>query len=183
MDGRWGIHSQECIQHPIPWNFQQFETTADLEGKGGTKVQILRLDVTTQKKILTANNLIKRNWPNDPICKLCGTDPETATHLCKDCVFSKQVWSDLKQWLGLTAIDIVPMTCSIHSYWRKCRAKIDKDRRKAFDCIMIYLWWNVWKERNRRTFQNKSMQPRQVALLCKEALEQYQLATGNNGRS
>jgi hypothetical protein len=74
------------------------------------------------KKILTTNNLIKRNWPNDPICKLCGTDSETTTHLCKDCVFSKQVWSDLKQWLGLTAIDAVPMTGSIHSYWRKCRA-------------------------------------------------------------
>ena len=106
---------------------------------------------------------------------------QTTTHLCKDCVFSKQVWSDLKQWLGLTAIDIVPMTCSIHSYWRKCRAKIDKDRRKTFDGIMVYFWWNVWKERNRRIFQNKSLQPRQVALLCKEEIEQYQLTTGNNG--
>ena len=38
-----------------------------------------------RKKILTANNLIKRNWPNDPICKLCGVDPENPTHLCKGC--------------------------------------------------------------------------------------------------
>lgn len=45
------------------------------------------------KKILTANNLIKRNWPNGPICKLCGTGPENPTHLCKDCPFSKQVWT------------------------------------------------------------------------------------------
>jgi hypothetical protein len=48
------------------------------------------------KKILTANNLIKRNWPNDLICKLCGTDPEMPTHLCKDCVLTKQVWSLLR---------------------------------------------------------------------------------------
>jgi len=27
---------------------------------------------------------------------------------------------------------------------------------------MIYFWWNVWKERNRRTLQNKSMQPSQA---------------------
>ena len=24
---------------------------------------------------------MKRNWANDPICKLCGIDPETPTHL------------------------------------------------------------------------------------------------------
>jgi hypothetical protein len=148
------------------------------------------------RKILTANNLIKCNWPNDPICKLCGTDPETPTHLYKDCVFSKQVWSEIKQWLGLSVIDTVPMTRSIHTYWRKCHpakmdlqgpkafsfgAKVDKEQRKVFDGIMIYFWWNVWKKHKRRTFQNKSMQPRQVAILCKEDLEQYQLASRNNG--
>lgn len=79
------------------------------------------------KKFLTTNNLIKRNGPNDPICKLCGTDLESPTHLCKDCVFSKQVWSFLKQWLGLTMLDTVPMVGSIHKYWRKCCTRIDKD--------------------------------------------------------
>jgi hypothetical protein len=32
---------------------------------------------------------------------------------------------------------------------------------------MIYFWWNVWKKQNRRTFQQKSLQPRQVALIAK----------------
>ena len=41
------------------------------------------------KKILLANNLVKRHWPNGPICKLYGNDPETPTHLCKDCTFTK----------------------------------------------------------------------------------------------
>jgi hypothetical protein len=66
---------------------------------------------------------------------------------------------------------------SLHSYWRKCRTKIDREHRKTFDGVMIYFWWNVWKECNRRTFQNKSMQPNQVVMLCKEDLQQYQLAT------
>ena len=182
MDNWGGIysHGAYCIQ--FQGTFSKLKLLPIWKAKAELKCRFFAWTLL-HKKILTANNLIKRNWPNDPICKLCGTEPETPTHLCKDCVFSKQVWSDLKQWLGLTVLDIVPMTGSIHWYWRKCRAKIDKDRRKAFDSIMIYLWWNVWKERNRRTFQNKSMQPRQVALLCKEALEQYQLATGNNGRT
>jgi hypothetical protein len=42
---------------------------------------------------------------------------------------------------------------------------------------MFYYWWNLWKERNRRTFQNKSLQPREVAFLCKEEFDQFQLTT------
>jgi hypothetical protein len=46
-----------------------------------------------------------------------------------------------------------------------------------FDGVMIYFWWNIWKERNRRTFQNKNLQLEEVAYLCKEEVEQYQSAT------
>ena len=31
------------------------------------------------EKIATANNLAKRNWTHDLICKLCGVDLETPT--------------------------------------------------------------------------------------------------------
>jgi hypothetical protein len=72
------------------------------------------------------------------------------------------------------------MAGSIHKYWRKCRAKFDGRHKKVFDGVMIYFWWNIWKEQNKRTFQNKSLQPRQVALLCKEDIQQYQLATSPN---
>jgi hypothetical protein len=95
------------------------------------------------KNILTANNLMKRNWQTDPICKLCGIDPETPTHLCKDCVFMRQVWSIIKQCLGLAVIDTVGMVGSLHTYWHKCRAKNHKDQRRRFDCTIIYFWWNI----------------------------------------
>jgi hypothetical protein len=55
--------------------------------------------------------------------------------------------------------------------------KIDKPHRRSFDGIMIYFWWNIWKERNRRTFQNKSLQPSAMALLCKEEIDQFNMAT------
>jgi hypothetical protein len=45
---------------------------------------------------------------------------------------------------------------------------------------MIYFWWNIWKERNRRTFQNKSLQAREVAFLCKEEVDQFQCAMRAN---
>jgi hypothetical protein len=129
------------------------------------------------KKILTANNLIKRNWPNDPTCKLCGNEPETPNHLCLNCPFAKQVWSDLKRWLNLPVLDAVTMTGTIHGFWRRCRAKFDKSHRRNFDGVMIYFWWSIWKERNRRIFQQRSMQASQVALLCKDDITQFHLAT------
>jgi hypothetical protein len=97
------------------------------------------VDFATQK-ILTANNLMKRHWPNDPICKLCGVEPETPTHLCKDCVFSKQVWSLLKQWLQLSLLDSVATNGSLHNYWRRCLKKIEKKPKESIQrCYDIFL--------------------------------------------
>lgn len=92
------------------------------------------------KKILTANNLIKRNWPNDPICKLCGVDLENPTHLCKDCPYSQEVWSTLKSWFGLSILNTVVDNGSLHGYWRRYRKQIDKTHKRSFDGIMIYFW-------------------------------------------
>jgi hypothetical protein len=57
------------------------------------------------KKILTANNLFKRGWTNETVCKLCGNDQETPAHLCKDCPVTKEAWVILKQWFSLSILD------------------------------------------------------------------------------
>jgi hypothetical protein len=90
---------------------------------------------------------------------------------------SQRERSQLKSWLQLSVLDSVPMTGSIHRYWRKCRVKFDKRQRKTFDGIIIYFWWNIRKERNRRTFQQKGLQANQVASLCKDDIHRYQFAT------
>ena len=128
------------------------------------------------KKVLTANNLCKRGRTDDTDCKLCDNDQETPVHLCKDCPFTKEVWSILKQWFNLSVLDSVSTTGSIYSYWWKCRRKFDKTQRREVDGILIYFWWNIRKERNRRIFQQKSLSPRQVASICKDEITQYRLA-------
>jgi hypothetical protein len=82
-------------------------------------------------KNLTTNNLMKRQWPNDPICKLCGVELETPTQLCKDCVFLKQVWPLLKQWLGLSLLYSVATNGSLHNYWCRCHKKIEKYKERC----------------------------------------------------
>jgi hypothetical protein len=55
-------------------------------------------------------------------------------------------------------LDSDDRTRSIHRYWRKCRTKFDMSQKRWIDGIMIYFWWNIWKERNRRAFQQTSLQ-------------------------
>jgi hypothetical protein len=128
------------------------------------------------QKILTAKNLIKRWWPNDPICKLCGLEPEMPQHLCKDCNFTRETWAIVRNWCDITHIQSVNQSGSIYSYWRKCRATFDKSKKKVFNGIIIYFWWNIWKEHNRRTFQQKAKCPVEVATLCKDDIAQYNMA-------
>jgi hypothetical protein len=51
-----------------------------------------------QRKILTADKLIARNRPCDPMCSLCDQEQETAEHLCLHCVFAQEVWLLVHQW-------------------------------------------------------------------------------------
>jgi len=129
------------------------------------------------KKILTANNLFKRGWTDDTDCKLCSNDQETPFHLCKDCPFTKEVWGILKQRFNLSVLDLLVSTAgSIYNYWCRCKWKFDKTQRRDVDEILIYFRWNIWKERNRRIFQQKYLNLRQVAFICKDEIMQYWLA-------
>jgi len=62
----------------------------------------------------TANNLSKRNWTHDLICKLCKTDPENPVHLFKDCVFTKEVWSIIRDWYNLSQLQNISQDGSIY---------------------------------------------------------------------
>lgn len=95
-DGEYTTQSAYRIQ--FEGSYSKLKITPIWKAQAEAKCQFFAWTLM-HKKILTANNLMKRNWPNDPICKLCGADHETPTHLCKDCPFAKQVWDQLKRWL------------------------------------------------------------------------------------
>jgi hypothetical protein len=60
-----------------------------------------------QRKILTADKLLARNWPCDPICQLCDHELESAEHLCLQCVYAQQVWLLVTQWTdGLASCSV-----------------------------------------------------------------------------
>jgi len=64
----------------------------------------------------------------------------------------------------------------LKGWWKKCRVRFHKHNKPFFDGIIIYFWWNIWKERNRRTFNHISKSAEEVAFLAKEDVQQFNLA-------
>jgi hypothetical protein len=44
-----------------------------------------------QSKILTADKLLARRWPCNPICSLCNQESETAAHLISKCGAERRI--------------------------------------------------------------------------------------------
>eukprot|EP00253_Pinus_taeda_P005945 PITA_05945 len=106
------------------------------------------------KKILTWDNLRRRNFQGPSICHNCFQNEETLQHLLDTCSIANQLWEK------------VGLRCQ-----KRCKGTgdiIDTIRqwpKIPYDCeILNYLWniipgtvlWNIWKERNRRIFKNQS---------------------------
>ena len=50
--------------------------------------------------------------------------------------------------------------------------KVPRSERRRLNGVVIYTFWNIWKERNRRIFDNKIETVPQVAARIKEDIEQ-----------
>lgn len=143
---RWtadGVYTtQSAYQIQFIGTYSRTKITPIWKAKAQHKCRFFAWTVM-DKKILIANNLLKRGWTEDTDCKLCVNSLETPTHLFKDCPFTKEIWTIIKQWFNLTILNNVSETGSIYSFWQKCHRKFEKNAKKEFDGIIIYFWWNI----------------------------------------
>ena len=102
------------------------------------------------------DKLIKRAWPCDPTCSLCDQEQETTAHLCLHCVFAQEVWYLMQVWSnGL--VKKPERGVDIETWWRSSLQLLPKDQRRHVAALLMYTTWNIWKERNRRVFEKKTM--------------------------
>ena len=66
----------------------------------------------------------------------------------------------------------------IMSWWDKAVTVVPLTERRRFNGMVIYTFWNLWKERNRRIFNNNSESVMQVAARIKDDIEQRRRAFG-----
>ena len=63
-----------------------------------------------------------------------------------------------------------PMASDFFEWWCRSRKQIRKELRKGFDSLLLLVAWLLWKERNQRVFQRKSLTVRElVTLILDEA--------------
>jgi hypothetical protein len=62
------------------------------------------------------------------------------------------------------------------NWWEDVASMIPKQERRTFNGALIYIVWNIWKERNRRIFENEHQTAEQVAYLAKEDIVQRRRA-------
>jgi len=64
----------------------------------------------------------------------------------------------------------------IKARWEEAVKKVPIAERRRLNGVVIYTFWNIWKERNRRIFNNTSETVSQVATRIKEDIEQRRRA-------
>lgn len=97
---------------------------------------------------------------------------DTTTPLQRLCLLKRDVEISTDQ-CDIPRIRNIDQNVLVYSYWRRCRPSFDQPRKKDFAGIIFYFWWNICKERIRRTYQQKSRIPVEVSCLCKDDISQY----------
>jgi len=132
-------------------------------------------------KLLTADMLTIRGWPNDPTCKLCGSAPETALHLCKDCPFTTAVWTTTQSWDNDATGSHGQSLPSFSEWWDDLIEGKPKSEQNRLSGRMMYVMWNAWKERNRRIFTGRRMTYVEVASIARDDIHQRLAAYVSGG--
>jgi zinc-binding in reverse transcriptase len=99
--------------------------------------------------LLTDANLQKRNWPCGSTCVLCSAPTiEDADHLFLTCPYACRIWNDILPNNMSTPGEISEFFSFLHSVSKTTEQLVT---HTAITC------WNIWKERNIRIFQSKSI--------------------------
>ena len=99
---------------------------------------------------MTLDRLQKRGWQLPNRCFLCACEEENVNHILIHCTVVRVLW-DLV--LGLFGVQwAFPETVKeVLFSWRG--SFVRKKRKKLWNFIPLFIFWTVWKEKNRLTFR------------------------------
>ncbi|CAL1358947.1 unnamed protein product [Linum trigynum] len=104
-------------------------------------------------RTLTHDNLKRRGWNIVSRCVLCEANTETASHLFRSCEYSTRIWDRYMTVLSVGGPFPIDLQ-QLFGCW--CREDPD-DWLDWFRYLFLHGFvWEVWKERNERSFKDTS---------------------------
>eukprot|EP00253_Pinus_taeda_P006750 PITA_06750 len=106
-----------------------------------------------RNKTLTWDNLHKKGFVGPSRCPMCLEEPESMNHLSNTCEWASQLW----HWMEGVLSSSDRQLDSIHSTILNWRTDFSGTHRvnSIWKSIPGFLLWSIWKERNRRIFQDE----------------------------
>ncbi|WVZ64871.1 hypothetical protein U9M48_014329 [Paspalum notatum var. saurae] len=89
------------------------------------------------------------------VCPLCRRQPETAHHLIIECRYSRRIWESMASWLSIAPLapNSWPVSDSVKQWW--FTIGYSPTPRRGMRSALFLVVWQIWLERNARTFQRR----------------------------
>eukprot|EP00253_Pinus_taeda_P013603 PITA_13603 len=123
-------------------------------------------------KILTGDNLEKRNITGPHRCAMCNNKSETIRHLFMDCSVEKEVWGLILRDL-LTPVPSFNSAVDLFASWRQHYPHHIPQKSlwtRIWATIPKYVCWQIWLARNQQIFKEVRHTPLQIAAKAKAFL-------------
>nr|XP_027100913.1 uncharacterized protein LOC113720151 [Coffea arabica]XP_027101109.1 uncharacterized protein LOC113720465 [Coffea arabica] len=123
----------------------------------------------------------RRTGVGDPICKMCGSAQETVEHLLLNCPHTENIWKASPiQWDGAKE-----QQGDFKRWWLRISEARHRTEGMEHIGLTANILWQVWKERNKREFENATFDPpfKSIRKAHSEWLEQQQIEYKEKGES
>jgi hypothetical protein len=124
-----------------------------------------------QRRLWTADRLLRRGLNARAMCPLCEQESETADHIAVGCVLAREVWYNTLRRCDLQHLTPIADDELIR-WWPDARQRVPRPQRKGFDSIVLLVVWTLWKERNSRVFQRYT---ETLCTICQRVADEVEL--------
>jgi len=103
----------------------------------------------------TKGNLIAHSITSheNQLCVTGFGEIEIAEHLFLSCPFLTSLWSFVRVWLGISSTDLYHLQDHLIQFVYSSGGS--RVRRFVLQLVWLCCVWDLWNERNNRTFKNK----------------------------
>uniref|UniRef100_A0A2N9ISC3 MHD domain-containing protein n=1 Tax=Fagus sylvatica TaxID=28930 RepID=A0A2N9ISC3_FAGSY len=100
--------------------------------------------------ILTCDNLKKKGFVLAGWCFMCKNAKQTVDHLLLHCWVARQLWNFVFLFVGIDWVLLLHVSNLLFGWWNW----FGKRPSGVWNLIPSWLMWTIWRERNKRTFEN-----------------------------